>query len=69
MLTLTWLPESTRKTEATGRKNLHLANRKLDIATRSVSNVPGLVKVNVKELVVPGQNITCLRVDDVGDIA
>ena len=52
-----------------GITNLHLANRKLDIAACAGSNVPGLVEVNVKELVVPDQNITCLCVDDVGDIA
>ena len=51
-----------------GEGYLDLANRKLDIAARAALNVGGMVEVNVKELVVPHQNLAFF-VEDVGDIA
>ena len=53
---------------ARGGGYLHLANRKLDSAARAVLNARGMVEVNVKELVVPHENIA-LFVENVGDIA
>jgi hypothetical protein len=53
---------------ARGEGYLHLANRKLDSAARAVLNARGMVEVNVKELVVPHENIA-LFVENVGDIA